>query len=290
MHEGNMNGKSKEIILGSLVADTYCLGAHWVYMQMQLDKANLDWEGLNAPVTRYHNTKLKGDFTHYGDQNIWLYEYLKKYNTFEPETFIKVWEEKMSSYTGYVDENSKETLRNLNIPLPLPCGGVSDDLSVIGRIAPLLLVSKSEDEFLKNVRAFVLLTHYSEVIKEASEYFAKVLWAVIHGADIIESLKEFKQPYTHRLKEYATKGFGCQLDTFEAIREFGPACDTEEGFPGVIYLLNKYGNDYKTIMRENAKAGGDSSARGMLISMLLVAAHGKEIIPQQWINEMNYKI
>lgn len=285
-----MNRKNEEIILGSMIADSYCLGSHWVYMKMQLDKANLDWESLNAPISQYHPTKEKGDFTHYGDQNTWLYEYIKKENKFEPEVFIKIWEEKMSAYTGYVDESSKETLRNLSIPLGLPCGGVSDDLSVIGRIAPLLLVSSSEEDFLENVRAFVLLTHYSEIIKEASEYFAKVLWAVIHGSDIIESLEELKQPYTHRLKEYASKGFGCKLDTFEAIREFGAACDTEEGFPGVIYLLNKYGSDYKTIMCENAKAGGDSSARAMLISMLLVAAHGKEIIPYQWVKEMNYKI
>ena len=285
-----MNNKSEEIILGSLVADSYCLGAHWVYMKCHLENNELDWENLNAPMSIFHKTKNKGDFTHIGDQNIWLYEYLKENKKFEPETFINIWKNKMSSYEGYIDESSKETLRNLNIPLSLPCGGVSDDLSVIGRISPLLLVSNTEEEFLKNVRAFILLTHYSEIIKEASDYFAKVLWAVIHGADIIESFKSFKKPYTHRLKEYATKGFGCDLDTYDAIREFGPACDIEEGMPGVIYLLNKYGNDYKTIMIENAKAGGDSSSRAMLISMLLVAAHGKSIIPQNWINEMNYKI
>jgi len=285
-----MNNIKEDIILGSFVADSYCLGAHWVYMKKQLDESPLDWNSLNAPMSRCHNTKNKGDFTHYGDQNIWLYQYLKEENSFEPEKFINIWRDKMSSYEGYVDENSTETLRNLRIPLSLPCGGVSDDLSVIGRIAPLLLVSQNEEEFLKNVRSFVLLTHYSEVIKEASEYFAKVLWAVIHGADIMECFTSFKAPYTHRLKEYVTKALGSTLDTFDAIRIFGPACDTEEGMPGVIYLLNKYGSDYKTIMIENAKAGGDSSSRAMLLSMLLVAAYGKEIIPANWIEEMNYKL
>jgi len=285
-----MNTRKEDIILSTFVADTYCLGAHWVYMKMQLDKSDLDWNSLNAPMTRFHKTKAKGDFTHYGDQNSWLYEYLKKENKFEPEIFIRVWEKKMSSYEGYIDESSKETLRNLAIPLNIPCGGVSDDLSVIGRIAPLLLVSNTENEFLKNVRAFVLLTHYSEIIKEASEYFAKVLWAVIHGADIMESIKSFKEPYTHRLKEYVTKALGSTLDTYDAIRIFGPACDAEEGMPGVIYLLNKYGSDYQTIMIENAKAGGDSSSRAMLISMLLVAAYGKEIIPKNWIDEMNFTL
>ena len=285
-----MDNRKEEIILGSLVADSYCLGAHWVYMKKQLEESSLDWENLNAPMSKSHHTKGKGDFTHYGDQNIWLYEYLKKQKKFEPEKFIKVWQEKMSTYEGYVDENSKETLRNLSIPLAIPCGGISDDLSAIGRIAPLLMVSESEEEFLKNVKVFILLTHYSEVLKEASEYFAKVLWAVLHGADIMESIKSFKTPYTHRLKEYVTKALGTTLDTYDAIRIFGPASDAEEGMPGVIYLLNKYGNDYKTVMIENAKAGGDSSSRAMLISMLLVASYGKEIIPKNWINEMNFKI
>lgn len=282
--------KKEDIVLGSLVADTYSLGAQWVYMKAELDESDLDWENLNAPMSTLHKSKIKGDFSHYGDQTFWLYEYIKKENKFEPESFMQMWKEKMSSYEGYVDESSKETLRNLSIPLELPCGGVCDDLSVIGRISPLLMVSQNEDEFVTYVKSFVMLTHYSEVIKEASEYIAKVLWAVYQGASIIETIKAMKTPYTHRLKEYVQKGLDNNLDTFDAIRILGPGCDVEEGMSGVVYLLNKYGNDFKTVMIQNAKAGGDSSSRAMIIAMLLVAAYGKEIIPNNWIEGMNNKI
>lgn len=283
--------RKEDVVLGSLVADTYSLGAQWIYMKTQLDNSNLDWENLNAPMSNLHKSKVKGDFSHYGDQMFWLYDYVKKENKFEPASFVNIWKEKMSVYAGYIDESSRETLRNLSIPLELPCGGVCDDLSVLGRISPLLIVSQSEEEFVKNVKSFVLLTHYSEVIKESAEYIAKVLWAVIHGAAIIETMKAIKTPYTHRLKEYIQKGLDSKLDnTFDAIRVFGPGCDIEEGMPGVVYLINKYGNDFKTIMIENAKAGGDSSSRAMVIAMLLVAAYGKEIIPNNWIEGMNTKI
>lgn len=285
-----MNNKKSDILLGSLVADTYSLGSHWIYMQSELENSNLDWENLNAPLASFHKLKTKGDFTHYGDQTLWLYEHIKKEEKFDMHSYVKVWEKNMSSYEGYVDESSREALRNLSIPLALPCGGVTDELSVVARIAPLLLISSSKEEFVKNVRNFVLLTHFSEIIKEAAEFYSEVLWDVYLGEDIIKSIHKRKMPYSHRVKEYVIKGLGSKLDTFEAIRTFGPGCDAEDVFPGVIYLINKYGNDFKKIMIENAKAGGDTSSRAMLIAMLLVAANGKEIIPKNWINEMNIKI
>ena len=48
--------------------------------------------------------------------------------------------------------------------------------------------------------------------------------------------------------------------------------------------------DFENCIIQNVKAGGDSSARGMIIGMIMTAAYGKEIIPSNWIDQMKYKV
>ena len=55
------------------------------------------------------------------------------------------------------------------------------------------------------------------------------------------------------------------------------------GFAGVIHILGKYTN-FKDAMMNNAKAGGDNSARAMIIAMILIAKYGVSKVPQNWTN------
>ena len=71
-------------------------------------------------------------------------------------------------------------------------------------------------------------------------------------------------------------------DSFEAIRDLGPACDIEGGFSGVIHLLSKYDN-LKDMIINNAKAGGDSSARAMIAAIIFVASKDISELPKEWL-------
>jgi len=285
-----MNNKITDIVLASLVADSYSLGAHWIYSPEELQNSNLDWDNLNAPLASWHNPKQKGDFTHYGDQTVCLYEFIKKSNKFDATNYIRSWKIFMDTYSGYKDGSTTETIKNLINNLNIPCGSLSHDLSIIGRISPLLLVSKDEPTFLRNVNEFVSLTHDSEEVLEAADFFAKVLWGVLQGESVMQSITNAKVIYSARLQNYVKSGLTNEKDSIEAINEFGPACSTNGGFQGAIYLLNKYGKDFETALIQNAKAGGDSSARGMIVAMIMVAAYGNDIIPQKWVNQMKYEI
>ncbi len=285
-----MNGKIIDIVLASLVADTYSLGAHWIYSQEQLKNSQLDWNNLNDPLASWHVSKGKGDFTHYGDQTILLYEYIKHEEKFEPSTYIYVWKEYMDTYTGYKDGSTKDTVLNLTNNQNIPCGSDSHDFSIVGRIAPLLQISESENIFLKNVSDFVSLTHNNEEVLESADFFAKVLWQVFNGESITQSINNNEYNYSQRLQNYVSNGLKSTKNSIEAINDFGSACPTNGSFQGVIYILNKYGNDFKSALVENAKAGGDSSSRAMVIAMIMVASYGKEIIPKNWINQMKYNI
>ena len=69
-------------IEGSLVADAYALGAHWIYDEVQLKDLDVNWDELNAPQAMWHKGKEKGDFTHY--KKLILQRYLY-------DTFFTIW-------------------------------------------------------------------------------------------------------------------------------------------------------------------------------------------------------
>ena len=270
-------------IEGALVADAYALGSHWIYDETQLKNLPIDWEGLNAPMAMWHKGKEKGDFTHYGDHGKWLHEYVQQKNHFDMSEYASFWVSKMENYTGYIDGSSRETLAILkNDPQALQ-GASSHDLSIIGRIAPLLLVSSSKEDFLAHTLALVSFTHNSPIVHKAAQFFASVLFDVARGETIVDALTHTPiDPLLAPAYHAAINSKG--QESFSAIRSFGPACGVEGGFEGTIHLLVSY-DDYKSAMIANAQAGGDSAARGMIVGMIL-GASGKEI-PLLWKNSIH---
>jgi len=274
--------KVKDLILTSLVADAYSLGAHWVYDEKQLKNPSINWEELNTPLSIWHKGKLAGDFTHYGDQTYWLYKFLEDKETFDENEYFNYWQERINSYNGYIDGASRETLENIKNNIK-PSGSSSTDLSIVGRITPLLLVSKTKEEFIENVEKFVKLTHNSEKSINASIFFAKVLIESLDGKNFQETISNLKEQSGENIASFITKGIESKdKNTFETIREFGPACDVDEGFSGIIHLLYKY-TDLKEMLINNAKAGGDSSARAMIASVIFMSNQSMTQIPKNWL-------
>ena len=275
--------KIKDLVLTSLVTDAYCLGTHWIYDENQLINNDIRWEELNKPLAIWHKGKSAGDFTHYGDQTYWLYEFLKDKDSFDENEYLKFWFEKMKTYTGYIDGASRDTILNIENSVT-PSGSNSHDLSIVGRIVPLLKVSKTKEEFLQNVEKFVKLTHNSKEAVKNADFFANLLLMVLEKNDIEKSIVQLKSSYDSYFQDMIQKGLDSKnSDTFKTIREFGPACDINGGFSGVIHLLCKYDN-LKDMLISNSKAGGDTSARAMIASVILLANKQMSEIPKNWLN------
>lgn len=267
-----MKNRIQNAINAALAADRYSLGAHWVYDEMQLKNLPIDWEGLNPPQALWHKGKKAGDLTHYGDHLLFLVEFLEKHGSFEREAYYAFWCEKMATYEGYVDASSRATLESI--------GGVSQDLSICGRIAPLLLCSQNKEEFLANIAVFVSVTHNSKIALEASAFFGELLWESGSRSERVAIIKELAPRYKN-FEPWINAALAKKDEpSFETIREFGPACGIDGGFAGVIYLLAQNKN-FKELIIENAKAGGDSSARAMVVASILGFANAAEI-PQEW--------
>lgn len=274
--------KVKNLVLSSLVADAYSLGAHWVYDEKQLANESIDWNELNTPLAIWHKEKKAGDFTHYGDQAFWLYDFLKDKDSFDINAFRDYWFTKMETYEGYIDGATRNTIQNIKDGVT-PSGSDSTDLSVVGRIVPLLKVSKTKEEFFQNVKSLTEMTHNSQKTINATRFFAKLLVMALDKKEIEESIEEIKHEFDTTIQGFITNAIESKdADTFDTIRSFGPACDVDEGFGGILHILCKYEN-FKDMMICNAKAGGDSSARAMIAAAIFMANQPISQIPQKWL-------
>ncbi|EDZ61300.1 protein containing ADP-ribosylation/Crisallin J1 domain [Sulfurimonas gotlandica GD1] len=272
-----MNKQISNSIMASLVADAYALGAHWIYEEAHLKSLPIDWETLNKAQSMWHKGKAKGDFTHYGDQTLYLLEYMSQNKEFDKNDYYPFWSEKMSNYAGYVDGATRSALVKI--------GSESNELSICGHIAPLLIDADTKEIFLSRCKEFAEITHNSKLAVSSTLFFAELLWDSKENKDIKKNIELLKSKYPKLLTWIDAGVKSKDADTFSTIREFGPACGIDGGFAGVIHLLSLE-DDFKTVMQKNAKAGGDSSARGMVVAMILATQDDFEL-PDEWMNAIN---
>ena len=275
--------KYKDLLQATLAADSYSLGTHWIYESEELQSLDIDWEALNAPHVAWHEGKSKGDFTHYGDQLHMLEVFLKDKNTFDVSEYMTYWRNEMQTFKGYMDGATKDTMKNIDKNLTVPCGSNSGDMSVIGRMVALLKVSHSKEEFLENTALLAKATHNNLQVIEAMHFFSALLLEVLEGNDIRMGILSLKPLYSQEIQGYIEAGIAAKdRDTVTSIAAFGSACPIDVAFPSSIHLLFKY-NDYKTALIQNAMSGGDSATRAMVIAPLYVAQYSIDVVPKEWL-------
>jgi len=280
-------------IYGALVADAFSLGAHWVYEPDEIKEKFPSLDGFYDPMTEYHGSKKAGDFTHYGDQCMWLLESLSLEKEFSLSHFSDRWKEYMQEYTGYIDGASKATLENLNAgKSAIEAGSSSQDLSVVGRIAPLaMLYCDEQKEFEDAAVLQSKMTHNSKGVIDTTRFFSQLLYLVLQGYSPKNSiLAMLDESEDKTLKKWLKTALASvDHDTLEAIKSCGQSCNINGACPSALHLILKYENNYPEAMRQNVYAGGDSAARGMVAGMILGAYNGLSKIPQEWINALSSK-
>jgi len=278
MNEEKLSG----VLWGSFCADAYALGAHWVYDVKEIENSNLDLDGFNNPLTTYHGSKRAGDFTHYGDQTLWLLESISNEKKFDALEYSKLWLENMKEYNGYIDGASKATIEGLDKGLSIDvCGSSSRDLSAAGRVAPLIYFYKDDkDALFKAIKLQTNFTHRNESVEESALFFAELTLAMLDGVDLNSAITSLSQNYSTTLQKWIEQAKqSILLPTANTIANFGQSCSVNVGFLGVIHLLIKYQNDYMKALKENVLSGGDSAARGMIVGMVLGAKLESQIKP-----------
>jgi len=281
--------KLKGLMWGSLLADAYSLGGHWVYEQNELSTSNLNLKGLNSPLSNYHPTKCAGDFTHYGDQTIWLLEYMQQSKVYDPFVYGKLWQTNMIAYNGYRDKASVDSLLNMKSGRSfLAAGSNSNDLSIVGRHAPIIFTLQGMDEMLESIKFHTCLTHMNKEVLDASKYLAEVTLAMIYNLDLEKTLQERAKFYGKEVESEVQKAFEIkEMPSQEAIQKLGASCSVIGGLASTIHLLINHHENFEELLKVNLLAGGDSAARGMLAGTIVGAKYGFESIKPSWIEELN---
>ncbi len=287
-----MKDKLKAMVMASFAADSLALGVHWIYDPRKIVSDFGRVEAFLAPDPRsYHNTKSKGDFTHYGDQMLVLLASLAETGRFDLADFSRRWRKLFAGYNGYIDSATRVTLTNYERGRsPEEAGSASDDLAGAARIAPLVYLLKDDPEALaQSAKDQTRMTHTDPATVEAAEYFALVTRTVVMGTSPVDAMKQVAEDRfdISPVSAWLQKGLATlELDSVDVVNNFGSSCHTGEMFPGVIHLIAKHETDLKEGLVQCMMAGGDNAARGALVGMVLGAHLGLEHLPGEWLNEM----
>lgn len=255
----------------ALVADALSLGAHWIYDQEEIVEAFPQGiKDFADPMADYHDGKRAGDQTHYGDQAVMLHNSIDRRGGFDAKGWSEDWLEAMQEYSGYMDGASRETLKT---------GGKvasrSDELGGAARIAPILDLGLDLEDAVVAARAQTMLTHGDESVADAAEFFTRAVYAVDAGAIFEDALDQALDDGIYKKLDIAG-----HLETAASLRdenfpgvaeEIGQGCGIEQAFPLALYFLLRPETDFEKTISDNAMAGGDSSARAMLIGLMFAA-------------------
>lgn len=281
-----------DLVLPALAADALCLGPHWIYNQDKI--ARLYPDGIrryDAPKSQYHPGKTAGDLTHYGDQSLALLRSVVLRGGFDAEDWRDDWSRSWSkNTTAYRDGATKTTLDNLAHGLASPSD--SNDLAGAARIAPVLAahLGASLEQRIKAARDQTTLTHGDAATIDCAEFFTRVVEVLRGGAPIPQALETAAAASyaaldaAGALKAAQPRIADAPLATGAAL---GLTCHTPEAFPLSLYFLLKFADQPLEALVQNAMAGGDSSARGLLIGLVMGAAHGTDWMPHAWLDELN---
>ncbi len=277
----------KNTIIGSLLQDNYVLGLHWIYDTDRIASLfDEDAKVFDVLPDSFHKTKIKGDFTHYGDQTMMLMQYLIDHDQPDIASFYESFLPWFETYQGYKDKAMKMVASN--IKQGLYQGSDSSELGGLCKIAPLLYKYADRPNLAKLYAiAFTKATHDHPMVVMLASYFTDVIYAVADGMSISNALARYIETMPTEVADlYVEAKQSVDKDPVDSIKRFGQACPANMAFPSVIYLLLKYDTDIQAMQKANILAGGDSAARGMMLGMVLGAAG---VICEQDIESINRK-
>jgi ADP-ribosylglycohydrolase len=283
------------LLYGALSGDSLALAAHWVYEQEELaQRFGRITDHQEPHPDGYHPGKDRGAQTHYGDQTLVLMDSLEACGgNFVMDDFARRWRGFWeNNSTTYRDKSTKATLVHLEEGKGLTRAG-SDILDLGGacRMAPVLLALRNEDKptIIAAVRAQAALTHAAPAAIDTAEFIAHTVFLLMRGVSISSALKaSVALPYKAlTAAAYLQKAESVQeLSTVEAVAELGQSCPLEKSLPSILAILLRHGDDLETALIENVMAGGDSASRGLVLGIILGAAHGRRAIPERWIESL----
>ncbi|MBN2268624.1 MAG: ADP-ribosylglycohydrolase family protein [Acholeplasmataceae bacterium] len=281
-----------QYIKGALVANAATLGFHWIYDSDYLEKLSKEQNLLFNKQMKKHFDRATPSYYVYPHAKIgssttqgmmlkWLYKEMKSNPTISKndyEDLIYNYIKPGGSYEGYIETYGKRLIlqrliKDLNLTMdeqPL-----SDD-HLVGFIPYLVCkeLNINRDKAWELASAFTTLEDYKYFYQMFDYIFkhikTKPLSDVLSEA-IQFAPKSYQEKLTQAIKMDDTKSF---------IRDYaGTACHLPQSIPLIYHMLYR-SRSYEEIIDWNAKLGGASSDRGLILGAVMAQISP---IPEDWI-------
>ena len=293
----------RQLFMGSLIGDAFALGTHWIYDIDRIEALFKPELGLQEPpADTFHPGKHRGDQTHYGDQTLMLYQFLRMHaGHYDGEAFRQFWLDQMKTYQGYRDMATRESIALLESGHPY--GYASDELGGAARIAAILYWIEDPQEAFSAAVDQARLTHQRAESLLVTDLFARTAIRLLRGEpgtimDVLRSVRDERAAQLVQADsddvlvqvgasiQYFDQALANALDCLdcsprETAMRLGQSCHAEHALPVMLNILAR-DVDYRESLRINSLIGGDSAARAMLIGLLLGIRAKPDEIPETW--------
>lgn len=286
------NTVDRDMVLATFVGDSLSLGSHWIYDRNQINEYFPNGvSGLEAPRSSYHVDKEAGDLTHHGDQALVLLESLAMRKSWSPENWLADWKAYWASNpTTYKDGATSDTLANHESGINKSSN--SCDFSAVSRLGPLLafLSNTTLNEQIKSARSYVEATHGDPVVSDSAEWLVRALYLLKKGVELRDAFEAAVEQGTYSPDfgiGYRKGVRALKKSADESISGLGQSCNTYHALPLTVWMALKYEDHPVEMLQQNALAGGDNAARGMVLA-LIIAVQGKfKQLPEAWTQSLN---
>jgi len=276
-----MDNQRKDLAKAVLIADALSFGAHWVYSTEKLkEKYSGIIDEYTEPMAKFHQGKEAGDLSHYGEQALSLLKSISEKQGFDLKQFRNDWIQYLNNNEMYMDHSMEESLEKFEDSDTL-IGADNVELGGIARSLPIFVENKtSRQDFLDLVH----LTHNGKVVDQTAEFVFAVIRDVLKGTDYKEALKDHKD-MNQFIKDSFEK-IGSKDQIVANADQRGQGCSIEQGMPIVLDVLWNADNLLEALTF-NIMAGGDTSARAMVIAAVMAADRGLASIPEKLVDGFN---
>lgn len=291
----------KGMLLGAFIGDALALGPHWLYDRREIVTKFGRLSGFVAPASPYHPGKQAGDFTHLGDQMLVVQQsVVAQGGNFDSLDFMTRWQSLWTrpGVQSYRDKATRTILASIQSGTS-PLAAASDSTEFAGPVRgiPVLVAGLArgdeEQALIASARQQALTTHRSAEAQETAAFLGRLSSALAAGLDaqtaIDGALADSPQFIrdTGRLAEAPNLA---SLSTGDAVQNLGQTCDFSHALPAALLVIQRHSDSFEEALIENAMAGGDSAARGILIGAVLGWEHGIDAIPEAWRNGLRQTI
>lgn len=286
----------KEFIFNSLLANASCLGVHWIYNHTYLEDLSLSksllfmkqeqklYDDAKPSYFVYPNHEI-GQVTVQGEILRWLYESLQENPNLTVNDYESMLYDKFrpgGSYHGYVETYAKKmVIKTLAKDLEVDLKDMqTNDTHLVGFMP--YLATKALD--LPMQKAWELAQLFTDQEHYLTYYlFFDVLFELLKEKPLNKAI-ELSLSYAPEIyQEKLLKAVSIK-DTNTFIKQYaGRACSIDQAIPVIIHILY-HTNSFAEALELNARIGGASADRGLLIGSILGEIYD---IPDQWFKKVN---